>query len=340
MLALRVEREKAEDLRLELSRLNLLDSRRKFLEGDEFVEIPVLGMEGVDLGKWGAVPLEQEDPVERAEVYDPHKEIVDNLQIPDDLIGLLPKKWEMLGDVLILKLNEDLRGYDTEVAKVYAEVLGAVTVLEDVGGVSEVIRKPDVRLLLGERTVATHRENGVLYKLDAKEIMFSSGNIDERIRMAKVCDDGDVVVDMFAGIGYFSLPMAVHSKPEKVYAVEINPVAFGFLEENTRLNRVENVVEPVLGDCLEMAPEGVATRVVMGYLSGQDYLPKGMRVIGERGTIHYHENCPNELLPDRPVGNVEDAARKEGRDVEVQSQRRIKSYAPGVSHVVLDVHVS
>ncbi|MEE9224101.1 MAG: class I SAM-dependent methyltransferase family protein [Thermoplasmata archaeon] len=340
MLALRVDRGKAEDLRLELSRLNLLDSRRKFLVRDEFVEIPVLGMEGVDLAKWGAVSMEQEEPVVRAEVYDPHKEIVDNVQIPDDLIGLLPKKWEMLGDVLILKLNEGLREYDTEVAKVFAEVLGAVTVLEDVGGVAEDFRKPQVRLLLGERTVATHRENGVLYKLDAKEVMFSSGNIDERIRMAKVCDDGDVVVDMFAGIGYFSLPMAVHSRPEKVYSVEINPVAFGYLEENVKLNGVENVVDPILGDCLEMAPEGVATRVVMGYLSGEDYLPKAMRVIGERGTIHYHENCPNELLPDRPVENVEDAARKEDREIEVLDQRRIKSYAPGVSHVVLDVRVS
>lgn len=340
MLALRVERGKAEDLRLELSRLNLLDSRRKFLVGDGFVEIPVLGMEGVDLAKWGAVSVEQEEPVERAEVYDPHKEIVDNLQIPNQLIGLLPKKWEMLGDVLILKLNEGLREYDTEVAKVYAEVLGAVTVLEDVGGVSEDIRKPDVRLLLGERTVATHRENGVLYKLDAKEIMFSSGNIDERIRMAKVCDDGDVVVDMFAGIGYFSLPMAVHSQPEKVYAVEINPVAFGYLEENTKLNGVEGIVEPILGDCLEVAPEGVATRVLMGYLSGQDYLPKAMRLIGERGTIHYHENCPNELLPDRPAATVQKIAEQEGREVEGLNQRIIKSYAPGVSHVVLDVLLS
>lgn len=340
MLALRVERGKAEDLRLELSRLNLLDSRRKFLVGDGFVEIPVLGMEGVDLAKWGAVSVEQEEPVERAEVYDPHKEIVDNLQIPNQLIGLLPKKWEMLGDVLILKLNEGLREYDTEVAKVYAEVLGAVTVLEDVGGVSEDIRKPDVRLLLGERTVATHRENGVLYKLDAKEIMFSSGNIDERIRMAKVCDDGDVVVDMFAGIGYFSLPMAVHSQPEKVYAVEINPVAFGYLEENTKLNGVEHIVEPILGDCLDMAPEKVATRVLMGYLSGQDYLPKAMRLIGERGTIHYHENCPNELLPDRPAATVQKIAEQEGREVEGLNQRIIKSYAPGVSHVVLDVLLS
>jgi tRNA wybutosine-synthesizing protein 2 len=158
--------------------------------------------------------------------------------------------------------------------------------------------------------------------------------------MAKVCEDGDVVVDMFAGIGYFSLPMAVHSKPEKVYAIEINPVAFGYLEENIRLNEVGHVVDPFLGDCLKMAPEGVATRVVMGYLSGgETYLPKAMRIIGEEGIIHYHENCPNDLLPDRPASTVRDAAEKEGRDVEVMNQRRIKSFAPGVSHVVLEVSV-
>jgi tRNA wybutosine-synthesizing protein 2 len=341
MLAIRVERLKAEDLRQELSRLSLLDARRKFLVGDEFVEIPVLGMEGVDLGKWGAVSVEQKEPVERAEVYDPHVEIVEKVRIAEDLVDLLPKKWEMLGDVLILKLDERLREHDKEIAKVYSEVLGAETVLEDVGGIAEDFRKPQVRLITGDRTVATHKENGVLYKLDAKEIMFSSGNIDERIRMAGVCKDGDIVVDMFAGIGYFSLPMAVHSKPKKVYAIEINPVAFRYLEENIQLNDVENVLEPMFGDCLEVAPEGVASRVVMGYLSGGEiYLPKAMRIIGGEGIIHYHENCPNELLSDRPISTVRDVAEKEGRKIEVLEQRTIKSYAPGVSHIVFDVLIS
>jgi tRNA wybutosine-synthesizing protein 2 len=263
------------------------------------------------------------------------------VRIAEDLVDLLPKKWEMLGDVLILKLDERLREHDKEIAKVYSEVLGAETVLEDVGGIAEDFRKPQVRLITGDRTVATHKENGVLYKLDAKEIMFSSGNIDERIRMAGVCKDGDIVVDMFAGIGYFSLPMAVHSKPKKVYAIEINPVAFRYLEENIQLNDVENVLEPMFGDCLEVAPEGVASRVVMGYLSGGEiYLPKAMRIIGGEGIIHYHENCPNELLSDRPISTVRDVAEKEGRKIEVLEQRTIKSYAPGVSHIVFDVLIS
>jgi tRNA wybutosine-synthesizing protein 2 len=340
MLALRVERRKVEELRQELSRLGLLDVHREFVVREEFVEIPVTGLEGIDLDKWGAVSFEQENPVEKSPIVDPQDEILQTVNIPDELLDALPKKWELLGDVLVLKLDERLRPFEEDIARAYADVLGAKTVLEDTGGIDEKIRKPTVRVILGENTIAVHKENGVLFKLDAREIMFSSGNIDERIRMATVCEEGDIVVDMFAGIGYFSIPMAVHSKPAEVYSVEINPVAFEYLCENVRLNEVKEIVLPMLGDCLEVAPEGMATRVVMGYLSGGEiYLPKAMRIIGDEGVIHYHETCPNDLLPDRPLSTVRKAAEDEKRSVEILKQRTVKSYAPGVSHVVLDIRV-
>jgi tRNA wybutosine-synthesizing protein 2 len=318
-----------------------LDRGRKIVVSGEHVEIPVTGLEGIDLNKWGAESIEQESPVERAPAYDPHIEIGKKIRIPYELIEYLPSKWEQLGEVLIFKLDERLREKEEEIAKVYAEELGAKTVLEDIGGVEEDIRRPKMKVILGTETVATHKENGVLFKLDTKRLMFSSGNIDERVRMAKVCEDDDIVVDMFAGIGYFSIPMAVHSNPAEIYSIEINPVAFEYLCENVKLNKVEEKVCPINGDCLEAAPEGLATRVVMGYLSrGELYLPKAMRVIGDKGIIHYHETCPDALLPDRPAFKVQKAAESEGRKVEILKQRRIKSYAPGVSHVVLDVSVS
>lgn len=340
MLALRVPRGKAEDLRQELYGLGLLDGSRKFIEKDDLVEIPVLGVEGVDLEKWGAVAVDQEEPVKRAEVHDPYEEILHRIEISDDLVALLPKKWELLGDVLILKLDKELKPHEKEVAKVYSEVLGAETVLEDKGGIIDEYREPQVRVLLGERTETVHKENGVFFKLDAQEVMFSSGNIDERIRMATICEKDDIVVDMFAGIGYFSIPMAVHCKPAEIYSIEINPVAFGYLCDNVRTNEVTEIICPILGDCLEVAPEGLATRVVMGYLSdGERYLPKAMRIIGDEGIIHYHENCPNELLWERPKSTVEEAARKEGREATMINRKTIKSFAPGVSHVVLDIKV-
>ncbi len=341
MLALRVKRERAEELRLELSRLGVLDGSRKFVVEEGFVEIPVLDMKGVELERWGATSVEQEDPIKRADVYDPHNDILGRIDIPSDLIELLPRKWELLGDVLILKLDEGLEPHDKKVAKAYADVLGAVTVLQDVGGIVDEFRRPQMKIIMGERTETVHKENNVLFKLDAKEIMFSSGNIDERIRMATVCEEGDIVVDMFAGIGYFSIPMAVHCRPAEIYSIEISPVAFGYLCENVRLNEVTEIICPMLGDCLEVAPEGLATRVVMGYLSdGERYLPKAMRVIGKEGIIHYHETCPNELSADRPRDLVQEVAREEGREAKILRQITVKSYAPGVSHLVLDVHIS
>jgi tRNA wybutosine-synthesizing protein 2 len=341
MLALKVARGRAEDLRQELYGLGLLDGSRKFVERDDHVEIPVLGTEGVDLEKWDAVAVDQEEPVRRPDVYVPFDEILRRIELPEDLVGLLPRKWELLGDVLIIKLDDRLKPHGKEVAEVYAQVLGAQTVLEDEGGVMDEYREPRVRVLLGDRTETVHKENGVLFKLDAQEVMFSSGNIDERIRMATICEKDDIVVDMFAGIGYFSIPMAVHSRPAEIYSIEINPTAFGYLCENVRLNEVTEIICPILGDCLEVAPEDLATRVVMGYLSnGEKYLPKAMRVIGEKGIVHYHETCPNELLMERPVSTVNSIAKSEGRTAEILNQRTIKSYAPGVSHIVLDVLVS
>ena len=117
-------------------------------------------------------------------------------------------------------------------------------------------------------------------------------------------------------------------------------MAFGYLCENVRLNEVTEIICPILGDCMEVAPDGLATRVVMGYLKdGERYLPKAMRVIEEKGMIHYHQNCPNELLEERPISTVIEAARNEGREATVLNQRIIKSFAPGVSHVVLDIEV-
>ena len=48
---------------------------------------------------------------------------------------------------------------------------------------------------------------------------------------------------MFAGIGYFTIPIAVHSNVKKIYAIEINPVSYNFLCENIKLNKVETFEE-------------------------------------------------------------------------------------------------
>ncbi len=262
--------------------------------------------------------------------------------IPLELTNFLPEKWEKIGDVLIIKLNEKLNSYRGEIGKIYAEILHCKTVLNDVGGISGIFREPNVELLYGSKDTETiHKENGIRYKLDVRKIMFSSGNMDERLRMAKISNKNETVVDLFAGIGYFTLPMAVYSKPKKIFSCEINPVAYEYLCKNIVLNHVTSVVNPLFGDNRIIAPKNVSERVIMGYFDDSEkFLPTAFNCLKNcTGIIHFHNVCSDELFPETPLKIVEKTADKYKRNVELLTSRVIKSYAPGISHVVLDIRV-
>jgi tRNA wybutosine-synthesizing protein 2 len=170
--------------------------------------------------------------------------------------------------------------------------------------------------------------------------MYSKGNLEERKRMSKL-GKGEVVVDMFAGIGYFSIPMAVHARPKKIISIEINPESFAYLKENIRLNHVEDIITPVLGDCFQAAPEREADRVIMGYVgTTHHYLEPAIKALKKSGGIlHYHETVPENLARTRPEERVKKAVESLGKKVEILKTRRIKKYSPGVLHVVVDARI-
>jgi len=338
VLGARVDRERAEALRKGLESAGLVDRSRQIADDGLRVVIPLLSEPRKELLEaHGAVLVRQAFAPRRAR-QDPIDEIRAVAQVPEELRPLLPDKWELIGDVLVLRLDGCLDRHETAVARAYADVLEAKAVLRDVGGISGEYREPVLRRVLGDDTVTVHKENGILYKLDAARIMFSSGNIEERVRMAEVRCDNETVVDMFAGIGYFSLPLAVHQRPREVVACEANSVAHGYLVENVRLNGAEDKVRPVLGDNRSLPGDDIADRVVMGYVkTTHEFLPTAYRLLKSGGVVHYHETCPNELLPDRPVHRLKEALP--GGEVQVLRLKEIKSYAPGVSHVVVDARI-
>ncbi|MBN2603692.1 MAG: class I SAM-dependent methyltransferase family protein [Candidatus Thermoplasmatota archaeon] len=271
-------------------------------------------------------------------------EIKNNLSglIPGDLIQHLPKKWEKIGDILILKIEKSIKNYEKIIAENYACLLNCKGVFKDTGGISGSFRKPSVKWLYGSKDAVTiHRENKIRYKLDISQLMFSSGNMDERIRMANSSNENETVVDLFAGIGYFSIPMAVYSNPKRIYACEINPFAYKFLCENILLNDVSDIVRPILGDNRVVAPNNVADRIIMGYWDDtQLFLKTAFSCLkNSGGIIHYHIKLPDILVPHKPFEEVENKIKKFKKKAVLMNFKKVKSYAPGIIHAVLDIKI-
>ena len=277
-------------------------------------------------------------------VLNPFNEITNILKskIPASLNNYLPKKWEKNGDILIISLPKLLKDHKKIIGKVYADILGCKSVLNDIGGISGELRKPNMEVIFGsKKTITIHKENSVKYKLDPQKVMFSSGNMQERIRMAYISKPGEVVVDLFAGIGYFSLPIAVHSKPNKIYACEKNPISYDFLCENVSLNNVNSIVEPLFGDNRDVAPIDVSDRVIMGYFDGTiRFLPIAFRCLRNNcGIIHFHDKFPDEYVPNLTMKYINSEGRKLLLNINLLRYVKVKSFAPGISHYVFDLEI-
>ncbi len=260
--------------------------------------------------------------------------------LSEEEMEALPRGFERIGHVVLINLPERLLRKSDDIASELLKIKGVETVALRVGPIGGRSRRPPIKVIAGNPSTETvHKENGCTFRLDVSKVMFSIGNVHERQRIPKLVRDGETVVDMFAGIGQFSIPIAKHAKPAKVYSIEINPDAYRYLCDNIRINHLGHLVRPIPGDCAKVAPRGVVDRVVMGLIHvTQTYLPLAFEVLKEEGgTIHYHETTPCNLGFGRPVDRILQAAG--GREVEIVEKRVVKRYSPGVNHVVIDARV-
>jgi tRNA wybutosine-synthesizing protein 3 len=262
-----------------------------------------------------------------------------------------PTRWEKLGDLVLLPANaftaSDFSAFGAELYACVARVLGASRVARQ-APVSQGPKRESRAVMLypeGADGWVETKELGVTYGLDVTKVMFSSGNGTEKNRMGAVGANGETVVDLFAGIGYYTLQLLKNAGAAKVYACEWNPNSCEALRHNLRVNGVESRCEVLEGDNRRTAPTGVADRVLLGLLPHAEMswetAIKALKPKG--GVLHVHSNVnsgdEDEWMV-RLVSELKSLAETNGRgdlDIVVEHLERVKWYGPRIRHVVCDV---
>ena len=277
----------------------------------------------------------------------PHSKLEDAIRDLYDgvLPGDLPSRWERFSDVAIMphgSFGGDGWFPGEPLWEAVAEALGAKR-LARMGEVSGDFRESGVEMLLGDDDWVVRRESGIDYGYPMTRCMFSAGNVNERRRMGDVSSEGEVVVDLYAGIGYYTLPALVHGGAT-VHACEWNPEAVKALRWGLEENGVEGRCTIHEGDNRIAAQSlaGVADRVFLGLLpSSEEGIEVALGALSPSGgTLHIHGLAPSKGH-DSWVGEVLSsvATTRPGSELS-PALTRVKSYAPHWDHVVLDLTVA
>ncbi|MBY9010058.1 MAG: class I SAM-dependent methyltransferase family protein [Candidatus Lokiarchaeota archaeon] len=268
--------------------------------------------------------------------------------LTEEELSVLPRGFQTVGDVVITKLNPLLLEKKNLIAEKYLDLLpGIKSIYLNSGRVKGQFRTPEkIEFLVGvDNSIVKHKEHEVIYKFDITKIMFSMGNLNERKFLATLVKEGEMIVDMFAGIGYFSLPIAKHSKPKKIYSIELNPESFKYLIENVKLNHFEDIITPINGDSkievIKLSNSGLkADRVIMGvFPAPKDFIKEALTLAKVEGTIYHYEGIAEKEKYLDLFNEFKEIVELNDFKCNLQAKRFVKSYGPGLYHVVLDILV-
>ncbi|MEM3401923.1 MAG: class I SAM-dependent methyltransferase family protein [Candidatus Hadarchaeales archaeon] len=266
-------------------------------------------------------------------------------KLSNEEIAML-RAFDLIGDIAVMKIPEALLPKKEEIGRALMEVHPHVkTVLNQTTPVSGQFRTRGLEVIAGEpKTLTVYRENGCFFKVDLATSYFSPRLATERMRIAKEVKSGEVVTNLFAGVGCYSIVIAKWSEATKIYSIDINPAAYELMVENVRLNRVGDRVVPILGDSRKIVEEmlvGKADRVLMPLPElGREFFGVALDALkSSGGMVHFYDfgSEPDVFGPSEEFVRKEAAGR--GLEATVVKRRKVRSYAPRCYHIVLDVMI-
>ncbi len=267
--------------------------------------------------------------------------------LPPELIERLPRALDVVGDIAIIEVPSGLENHKITLGEAILKTHRNLrTILAKVGAIGGIYRLRDFEFIAGEqKTTTLHKEYGCSYFVDVAKAYFSPRLSHEHWRVASLVKNDEIVVDLFAGVGPFDIPIAKSNKSAKIYAIDINPEAVEYLKKNIRLNKVDKQVIPIVGDARKVVEEtlqGVTDRVIMNLPeTANEFIDVACKALkSSGGIIHFYGfvRMPNTIETFQQF--FVDAIAKNGRKVEnFDYVNTVRATAPYEWQVVLDAKI-
>jgi tRNA (guanine37-N1)-methyltransferase len=201
--------------------------------------------------------------------------------------------FDQIGDIVIIKIPDELKPKKKLIADaILANVKTAKAVFMQVSPVRGDYRVRDLEFIAGEnRTITEYKEHACRFRVDIAKTYFSPRLSTERQRIANMVADNETIINMFAGVGTYSVVIAKTNKTCKIYSIDSNSVASELDTINAKLNKVQERIVSICGDAAEVIKNrlaGQADRVLMPLPEkAKEFVDSSVLALKEKGIIHY-----------------------------------------------------
>ena len=256
--------------------------------------------------------------------------------------------FDIIGDIAIIK-NNDMQNAEIVAKQIMSNHRNIKTVLTPVTRISGDFRVRELRLLMGEnKTSTTHKESGCTFRVDVEKCYFSPRLSHEHLRIAKLVEPGEIIVNMFAGVGCFSILIARTQSQTTIYSIDVNPTAVQYMEENVKINKVNDIVFTVFGDAKDIIKsqlQRVADRVLMPLPEKVlEYLPYALLALKQTGGWINYYDFQHAVGKENPLEKTKLKVAEKldalGISYTFANSRIVRSTGPNWYQTVIDIQVT
>ncbi|UCF11874.1 MAG: class I SAM-dependent methyltransferase family protein [Thermoplasmatales archaeon] len=330
---IRVQLNQAEKMRKYLSEKKLLRNDLKISKNNAFIFFPVKEIPN-ELNPYNFVKKEFEKKVIKPKSY---KEIG---LIPEKLKHELPTSYDVIGDIILIKLPNNLLKYQKEIGKSLLKSNKNIRTVCSIKPVTGEFRTRNITVIAGEsRTTTTHKEYGLKLNVNIKNTYFSPRLAAERKRVAELVKPGEIIVDLFTGVAPFSIMIAKYADPKIIYAIDKNKEAVLFAKQNIKKNNVLNKIEVINADAKEIHDilEKKADRIIMNLpFSAHLFFTYALKIAKTHTIIHYYDILKENKIEDK-TDKLKKIAEENRYVLTNLDVRKIKTYAPREFYIRIDI---